>query len=158
MAVVAHKSFSGRTARRSAGTMMLVPCYLGPSTIEGLGVYATVPIRRGQIIWRFDPRFDRLIPKADIASAPRHMRDFLERYTYDMPEYPDHVVLDADEGRFMNHADAPNCDFSEHHLGRALADIDTGTELTCDYRVLESRVLVFQGPRHKFGNGRVGHA
>jgi SET domain-containing protein len=129
--------------------MMLVPCYLAPSRIEGLGVFSKVAIRRGENVWRFDERFDRLIPKADIAGADPHARMFFERYCYDMPGWPDHLALDADEGRFMNHEDASNLDFSSPDRGIALWDIAAGEELTCDYRQFTVGALVFQEPRHR---------
>jgi len=128
--------------------MMLVPCYLAPSAIEGLGVYSTAPIRKGDIVWRFDDRFDRLISRADIASAEPHLQAFFERYCYDLAEHPDHVGLDADEGRFMNHADDPNLSFARIHEGLALRDVPVGEELTCDYREFTLGDLVFQEPRH----------
>lgn len=136
--------------------MMLVPCYLAPSAIEGLGVYSSVPIRKGDLVWAFDQRFDRLIPKAEIETAPDHLREFFERYGYDMPGYPDALALDADEGRFMNHADAPNLDFTSPDRGVALRDIPVGEELTCNYHEFTFGELVFQAPRHKVsaGNGR----
>lgn len=138
--------------------MMLVPCYLAPSLIEGLGVFSSAHIKKGDVIWRFDPRFDQLIRRDDIAAAPAHVQEFFERYTYEMPDYPDCVVLDADEGRFMNHSDRPNADFSSHDVGIATRDIPAGEEITCDYRVLESRELVFQGPRHKLARNGAVHA
>lgn len=129
--------------------MMLVPCYLAPSAIEGLGVFATVDIKKGDVVWRFDDRFDRLIPRTDILTCPDHLREFFERYTYEMPGFPDHMALDADEGRFMNHADHPNLDFTSSDRGIALVDIPVGVELTCDYRSFTIGDLVFQGPRHR---------
>lgn len=128
--------------------MMLVPCYLAPSSIEGLGVFSPVPIKKGDLVWLFDERFDRMIPKAEIDTAPEHLRAFFERYCYEMPGWPDHVALDADEGRFMNHSDAPNLDFRSPDRGIALVDIPVGVELTCDYREFTSGQLVFQGARH----------
>lgn len=128
--------------------MMLVPCYLAPSKIEGLGVFSRVPINRGQVVWRFDDRFDRMISKSDISASEPHLREFFERYCYEMPGCPDHLALDADEGRFMNHEDHPNLDFSTPDRGIAICDIPVGVELTCDYREFTSGALVFQDPRH----------
>lgn len=91
--------------------MLLVPCYLAPSKIEGLGVFSSQKILKGDIVWAFDERFDRLIPKSEIHMAPEHLQLFFERYCYEMPNAPDSLALDADEGRFMNHADHPNLDF-----------------------------------------------
>lgn len=129
--------------------MMLVSCYLAPSSIEGLGVFSRSDIKKGDIVWRFDDRFDQMIPKADIESAPDHLREFFERYTYDMPGWPDHMALDADEGRFMNHTETPNLDFRSPDVGVALEDIPAGVELTCDYREFTIGDLILQGVRHE---------
>ncbi|HEU0221713.1 MAG TPA: SET domain-containing protein [Paracoccaceae bacterium] len=129
--------------------MMMVRCYLAPSAIEGLGVFAHVDIKKGDLVWLFDPRFDVSISKREIEAALPHIREFLERYTYDHPWDPDMVVLDADEGRFMNHSDRPNVDLSNVERGVALCDIKAGVELTCDYAQFTSGVVHFQPPRHR---------
>jgi len=131
--------------------MMLVPAYLAPSAIEGLGVYSHAPIRRGDIVWRFNPVFDQLIPRAVVAISDPSTQAFMERYGYDMPDYPDFIALDADEGRFMNHSEAPNLDFSRADVGVALVDIPAGVELTCDYREFTLGEIVFQPSRHIVG-------
>lgn len=130
--------------------MMLVPCYLAPSPIEGLGVFTRTPIREGDLVWRFDRSFDQLIRVDAIAAAPAHVQEFMERYTYPYPGDPENfVVLDADEGRFMNHADAPNCEFPpDGETGWALRDIAAGEELTCHYACFTIGAVEFQPPRH----------
>ncbi len=129
--------------------MMTVRCYLAPSSIEGLGVYCHDSIKKGDVIWRFDQRFDRLIPETDLDDLPPHMLEFIERYTYYIETHPGFVALDVDEGRFMNHSESPNCAFPEPELGRALCDIPAGVELTCDYSSFIRGEIVFQPSRHR---------
>lgn len=131
--------------------MMLVRAYLAPSAIEGLGVFSHDDIKKGDVVWRFDTRFDQLIPRETLSAVDERTREFLERYGYDMPMYPECLALDADEGRFMNHCDAPNLDFSHPDFGTAIEDIPAGVELTCDYREFTRGDLVFQPTRHKVG-------
>lgn len=131
--------------------MMTVRCYLAPSSIEGLGVHSHEPIVKGQTIWRLDPRFDRLIPLADAEAAPEHFRSFIDRYAYEHPGHPGFLILDADEGRFMNHSDDPNTDYADPNVGVALRDIAPGEELTCDYRDFTVGEIVFQPSRHRVG-------
>jgi len=130
--------------------MMLVPTYLAPSAIEGLGVFTRRPLRAGEMVWRFDRRFDLVIAVADIAAADTHVREFMDRYTYPLPADPERfVVLDGDEGRFMNHADDPNCEFPPRGLeGWARRDIAADEELTCDYAGFTYGPMVFQPARH----------
>lgn len=129
--------------------MMTVRCYLAPSLIEGLGVYTSVPIKRGSEVWRYNPDFDLSYPIAKIAAAPDHIREFMDRYTYVNPFDRTQVILDADEARFMNHSDDPNVDFSSDISGRALRDIAIDQELTCDYACFTVGEISFQPPRHK---------
>ncbi len=129
--------------------MMSIRCYLAPSEIEGLGVFAAVPVRKGQEIWRYNPDFDLSYPITRISEAPEHIREFMERYTYVNPFDPTMVILDADEARFMNHSNDPNVDFASDVCGRAARDIAVGEELTCDYACFTVGEIVFQAPRHR---------
>lgn len=113
--------------------MLLVDTYIAQSEIEGVGVFAAEPIARGTNIWRFEPDFDRLIPRQKYLAAAPVTKALLDRYAYPSPDHRDFIVYEADNGRFMNHADQPNTDFSEHGGGTALRDIAAGEELTCDY-------------------------
>ena len=129
--------------------MMTVRCHLAPSSIEGLGVFSRQDIRKGDVIWRFDRRFDQLIPLGTLDEAPEHVREFLDRYGYPHADHPGFLVLDADEGRFMNHSETPNTDFSRPDIGVAIRDIPAGEEITCDYREFVTGDLVMQPPRHQ---------
>ena len=113
--------------------MLLVKTYVAPSMVEGVGVFAAEAITKGQIIWRLNPDFDRLIPRDRYESAPPFLKDFLDRYAYPSPDDPDVIVYEVDNGRFMNHSDHPNTDFSDIGGARALRDIAAGEELTCNY-------------------------
>lgn len=116
--------------------MMLVKVRLGPSAIEGFGVFAQEPIARGQVVWRFTPGFDLLVPEAELARAPVHVRAYFERYAFALATWPGHRALDGDDGRFMNHADDPCLDLSVPGVGVARRAIAAGEELTCDYAFL----------------------
>jgi SET domain-containing protein len=131
--------------------MMMVRCYLGPSSIEGIGVFTATDIRKGALVWLYDSRFDVSFEKEELSRVPRHFREFLERYTYDHPRDPDFIVLDCDEGRFMNHADLPNVDLTNPDKGIAVRDISAGEELTCDYRSFTQGRVDFQPSRHRIG-------
>lgn len=113
--------------------MLLVSTYVAASEVEGVGVFAAEPIRKGTMIWRLDPEFDRLIPKDRYLSAPPHLKALLDRYAYPSPDNPEMIVYEVDNGRFMNHSEAPNTDFSEFGGALALRDIAAGEELTCNY-------------------------
>ncbi len=118
-------------------TMLLIDTYVGPSAIEGVGVFAAEPIRKGQLIYRFEPNFDRLISLAELDQMPESIRRFIERYTYPHPLETGKLVLDADNGRHMNHSLEPNTDFKDSVFGYAIKDIAPGEEITCNYAEFE---------------------
>jgi SET domain-containing protein len=113
--------------------MLLVDTYLAQSPIQGLGVFASEFIQRGQLIWSLNPKFDIFVHEAELEAMPPHMRTFIARYTYPHLEMPGVMVLDSDNGRFMNHSLAPNTDFRIFDRGYALTDIGDGEEITCNY-------------------------
>jgi uncharacterized protein len=84
-------------------------------------------------MWSLNPKFDIFVHPSEIDSLPTHMQDFVARYTYPHLEMPGVIVLDSDNGRFMNHSLTPNTDFRIFDKGYALVDIAQGEELTCNY-------------------------
>ena len=79
-----------------------------------------------------------MISVDSFSDADERLSDFLKRYTY-IPPYDRTVcILDGDEGRYMNHSETPNTDFSSVDAGYALTDIPAGVELTCDYREFDT--------------------
>lgn len=107
--------------------MLIVSTYVAPSAIEGLGVFASEFIERGRLFWSLNPKFDIFIQQSEIQGFPPHMQDFVARYGYPHLEMPGVVIVDSDNGRFMNHSDQPNTDFRIFDKGYALVDIAPGT-------------------------------
>jgi hypothetical protein len=129
--------------------MMLVRTYVGPSPIEGLGVFAAEAIRRGQEVWRFDPRFDKLIRKADLGDASSCVQEYLARYAYDFHQDSEYMLCDIDDAIYMNHSGRPNVDLSNPDCGVATSDIRSGTELTCDYSTFMNGSVLLLGERNR---------
>lgn len=128
--------------------MLLINTYVSQSSIDGIGVFAAEPLRRGQLIWALHPKFDVFIEEHDIEGLPPHMRDYIARYGYPHLELPGVIILDSDNGRFMNHSLTPNTDFRVFEKGYALADVAAGEELTCNYHEIDPTFAgVFMGGR-----------
>lgn len=121
--------------------MMMVDTELRQSSIHGLGVFLSTPVRKGDLIWRFDARIDRVYTQQELASLPEHVQRYLQ--TYSTWHEPTRLfVLCGDNGRFLNHADAPSTvsnaiSFGEDHAARDLA---AGEELTSDYTTICDQV------------------
>lgn len=118
--------------------MLKMPTYLAASPIHGIGVYVAHPVAAGTVLWEFDPPVDWEIPPEEMASIPEPYQTRLRHFSY--LDVSGVYVLCGDHARFMNHAADPNCD----DTGRstvAARDIESGEELTCDYRSfdMESR-------------------
>ena len=117
--------------------MMMVETELQPSPIHGIGVFLLQPVRKGELIWRFDSRIDRIYTEEEIETFPDHMKRFLR--TYSTWHEPTRLwVLCGDNGRHFNHSDMPNTVSNAISFGedRAAMDLAVGAELTSDYRTI----------------------
>jgi uncharacterized protein len=125
--------------------MMLVQTKIQNSRIEGVGIFAAQFIRKGQEIWRLDERFDLVYPEKTVASFPPDMQDYFNRYGYPHMTRNGFVVLEIDNGRFMNHSEIPNTNFTDAEVGWAIRDIQIGEELLCDYSEFDRTFEGFSG-------------
>ena len=128
--------------------MLLVSTYVAASDIEGVGVFAAAPIRKGETIWRLNPDFDRLVPAEAYETMTEAMKELIDRYAYPSPDRPGYLVYEVDNGRFMNHSDTPNTDFSQYGGGTATRDIAAGEELTCNYHEFYEGFELLPNPEH----------
>src|ERR1700712_2628253 len=111
--------------------MMMVDTELKPSSIHGVGVFLVEPVRRGQLIWRFDSRIDRVYSEEELASLPKLTEHFLRTYST-WSEAAQLWVLCGDNGRYFNHSGNPNTTSASIAFGEDIArqDLPAGTELT----------------------------
>ena len=127
--------------------MLLIDTYLDKSPIQGMGVFAKNAISKGAVIWRLDERFDRLIEVGVYESMTGPVKNYLDRYCYPRRSDPRFIVFEADDARYMNHADDPNFGFLSESEAAALRDIAAGEELTCDYNIFFEDGFEFLGDR-----------
>ena len=126
--------------------MMLVATSVRASAIEGVGVFAVDFIPAGTPIWALDERFDKVFTEEEVASFPKNVQDYFARYGYPHMERDGFVVLELDNGRFMNHGLQPNTDFTRPDVGYAIADIHAGEELICNYFEFDRSFMGFDHP------------
>lgn len=137
---------------------MLVNTYVAPSAIEGVGVFAVELIPAGTRIWRLEPSFDRLIRKQDLLTLAPLMQAFVDRYAYPLLNDPETLIVELDNGRFMNHDPGdPNTRFDDPDAGFALRDIAAGEELTCNYAEFDPAFEIMPG-RQFLANGEARNA
>lgn len=120
---------------------ILIDTYVGPSAIEGVGVFAGEAVNAGQLVWTYNPVLDRLVTPMELSQLPAAQQAFLQRYAYfdvAMGGY----LLDGDNARFLNHATRANIEFREDTHGYAAYDIAAGEELSCDYTLFMPEVVM----------------
>jgi hypothetical protein len=117
--------------------MLMVDTELRQSPIHGTGVFLLEPVRKGELIWRFDSRMDRVYSEAEVAGLPERMRRFLRTYST-WHEATQLWILCGDNGRHFNHSDTPNTLSLGAGFGDDVAaeDLPAGTELTTNYALI----------------------
>jgi hypothetical protein len=113
--------------------MLVVPTYVAPSPIHGLGVFAAEPLKAGTLIWRFDPVIDQAISADEVGALPAAVRSIALSRSFTLQD--GQTVLSRDNGVFLNHSEHPNIT-GDSDGSFAVRDIDQDEELTEDYRLL----------------------
>jgi hypothetical protein len=123
--------------------MLMVETELRQSEIHGTGVFLLEPVRKGELIWRFDSRIDRVYSEDDLASLPEHMQRFLRTYST-WHEATQLWILCGDNGRHFNHSDTPNTLSLGAGFGDDVAaeDLPAGVELTTNYVLICDSVRI----------------
>lgn len=118
--------------------MLLVRTVVRESKIDGVGLFADEPIRKGQHIWKFKSGFDLMLDCSFMLSLPNQAasRDF-EKYAYRMTD-KDIFIYCADNAKFINHSKFPNLQDIDDWLTVALMDIEVGEEFTIDYETIDA--------------------
>jgi SET domain-containing protein len=122
--------------------MLLVKTKIRLSNIAGIGLFADQFIPKGTCIWKFKGGFDMRVSKdyPDVLEEPA--KSFFTTYAYQNPKTLNYVLC-ADNARFFNHSDTPNTDCvynpdDEDTMDVAARDIQTGEELTIDYKQFDA--------------------
>lgn len=117
--------------------MLMVETELRQSDIHGTGVFLLEPVRKGELIWRFDSRIDRVYSEEDLASLPERMQRFLRTYST-WHEATRLWILCGDNGRHFNHSNTPNTLSLGIGFGDDVAarDLPAGVELTTNYALI----------------------
>ena len=117
--------------------MLMVETELRQSAIHGTGVFLLEPVRKGDLIWRFDSRIDRVYSEEELAGLPERTQRFLKTYST-WHEATGLWILCGDNGRHFNHSDTPNTLSLGIGFGDDVAarDLPAGVELTTNYALI----------------------
>ena len=126
--------------------MLLVKTRIGPSQFHGAGLFAEEFIPKGAIIWRFTPGVDEAYMEKEAQALPEPKRSEILglHFTYKSKE-TGRYILPGDDGKYMNHSFTPTVatifeEGVEEDSGIAARDIESGEELTVDYRVFDEEI------------------
>jgi hypothetical protein len=117
--------------------MLMVATELRQSEIHGTGVFLLEPVRKGDLVWRFDSRIDRIYSEKEMAGLPERTQQFLRTYST-WHEATRLWILCGDNGRHFNHSDTPNTLSLGAGFGDDVAarDLPAGIELTTNYALI----------------------
>jgi hypothetical protein len=117
--------------------MLLVPTELRASQIHGVGVFLLAPVQKGGVVWRFSSRIDRVYTEDEFNTLPALLQDFIKTYAC-WHEGLRLYKLSGDNLRHCNHSDTTNLVTAGGPFGDGVArfDLESGTELTEDYRLV----------------------
>jgi uncharacterized protein len=124
------------------GNMLLVPVEVRQSPIHGLGVFAGAPIRKGTIVWQFDPGIDQRHPVQWLVKQPEHVRRYVSTHCV-LSLDKQHYYIVGDYTLFVNHSLTPNLtpadDVTVNDEGVVVAarSIKPGEELTINYATID---------------------
>ncbi len=134
--------------------MLLIKTEIKPSRIHDIGIFAAEDIRKGTVVWKFNPLLDIKLSKTEMDSLPPAVRSQITRYTYMNADGK--FLLCGDDARFFNHSGSPNCADPDEQTTIAARDIFMGEELTSDYAVIDhGKTVEFVGVKSgKRNNGK----
>ena len=94
-------------------------------------------MKKGEVIWHFDSRIDKIYTADEIASLPRLLQKFIGAYGA-WHEPTGLWALYNDNAKYINHSETPVTICHGAAIGdlTAARDMDAHTELTADYRQL----------------------
>lgn len=127
--------------------MIIVKTSLKEFPGKGIGLVAEEPIKKGQSVWTFNPIVDILLDEKDV---PKEAREFYNNYAVESKEKEGELMLNTDNGRFINHSKNPNIKsigFRKDLV--AIRDINPGEEITIDYQEIDMNPLSFEDVEEK---------
>lgn len=118
--------------------MYIIKTYVDKSRIDGLGVFTSENITKGETVWRFEPKLDRVISIDDFNKMPQIFKDHILKCGF-LSEILGLYILGVDNDIFANNSNENNlCEDTSKPYDMipdliAVRDIKVGEELTQQY-------------------------
>ena len=113
--------------------MLCIKSKIANSNISGIGLFADENIKKGTVVWKFEPSLDLLYTKKEVFNFTPEARKQFFNYAF-LDTFHNKYMLCGDDARFFNHSDEPNCNDSMRDITITNRDIKRGEELTVDYK------------------------
>jgi hypothetical protein len=131
--------------------MLTFDNYAAKSKIHGFGLYADQDIKKGEVVWEFNPIIDRCFERNEFLNICKnidpHGRKHLLNTCY---KYKDKYYYITDNARFINHAvEGYNIRLIDENTEIALRDIKKGEEIIEDYNQYDKDDFFFYEPNLK---------
>ncbi|MBE0687771.1 MAG: SET domain-containing protein [Anaerolineaceae bacterium] len=117
--------------------MLLIRTEIRPSKIHGLGCFSIEKVKKGQIIWVFDPRIDTRFEVSEMYNLHDVAKEFVMIYGYqEIINGKRIITFCGDNAKYVNHSETPNGITSPENYELEIAgmDINIGEEITSNYR------------------------
>lgn len=121
--------------------MLYIKTKIGPSNIEGTGLFADEYIPKDTVLWKFTPGFDLKFSADEIKKLPEIIQRYMDRYTW-LSKKSGKYCFPSDDAKYFNHSNTPNSlttyyDDEEEVVTKAIIDIHLGDEITENYATYE---------------------
>lgn len=128
--------------------MLVVKGYTGPDSFGGIGLFAGEKIRKGTLVWQYNPSVTRFVSVEQYFSLSGDELEWVRRYSVPMASLEERppligLLVSEDISRHANHSDnantAPISGLFDASIDPALQpeyalrDIQKGEEITCNY-------------------------
>ena len=113
--------------------MLTVKTYIDTSEISGIGLFAEEAVAKGTVIWTPTDVLTVCVPLETYEGLPDPAKRFLLNSGYLKKEDENHIWLDIDNARFINHSDDPNTIENDREELLASRAIAAGEEITVNY-------------------------
>lgn len=110
------------------------------SLIEGVGLFATEKIKKGELIWSASQEFVLKISVTDFEKLEPSQREPWVKHSYQIGSV---LYMDKDDTRLMNHSCDPNV-VDKGEVLVAKRDIEAGQEIVWDYTPYMNPVQTFE--------------
>ena len=116
--------------------MMMVKTKLKKSPIHGFGIFSDQNIKKGDVVWKYNPIIDKKITPKEYKSLPLLAQKYIDKYGF--KDHDKMWVMCGDDARFFNHSIKPSCkedgvENERDNITTAARDIKKGEELTSNY-------------------------